>query len=61
MLSHLVRASLLADLSEQYRLNTNTILSIGESDIYTFKQIHAHSDLSVCNTDMYVSNKDMSV
>lgn len=48
-------------IQTSYRLNTNTILFLGESHTYTFKQIHAHSVLSVLDTDMYVSNTDMSV
>jgi hypothetical protein len=49
------------DIQTSYRLNSKTILFIGESHTYTFKQIHAHSDLSLWQTDMYVSNTDMSV
>jgi hypothetical protein len=48
-------------IQTSYRFNTNTILFQGESHTYTFKQIHAHSVLSVLHTDMYVSNTNMSV
>ena len=42
-----------------YRLNTNTILFLGQSHTCTFKQIH--SVLSVLDTDMYLSNTNMPV
>ena len=48
-------------MQTSYRLNTNTILFLSKSHTYTFKQIQAHSVLSVLDTDMYVSNTDMSV
>jgi hypothetical protein len=48
-------------MQTSYRLNRNAILFLGESHTYTFMQIHAHSVLSVLDTDMYVSNTDMSV
>ncbi len=48
-------------IQTSYRFNTNTILFLGESHTYTFKQIHAHSVWSVLHTDMYVSNTNMSV
>jgi precorrin-3B methylase len=49
------------EIQTSYRLDTNTILFIGESNTYTLKQLRAHSDVSVCHTDMYVSNTDISV
>jgi HSP90 family molecular chaperone len=45
------------DIQTSYRLNTKTILSIGESHTFTLTHIHANSDLSVYYTDMYVSDR----
>jgi hypothetical protein len=48
-------------MQTSYRLNRNTILFRWNPHTYTFKHIHAHSVLSVLDTDMYVSNTDMYV